>query len=66
MIYDGLKQQAIALYDDFTPEHRDRRRLIADLTRLAGSNDTAPDRHNAEAANLAWKRTIAFYRRTLG
>ena len=37
MIDDGLRQSAIALYDDFTHEHRDRRRFMADLTRLAGS-----------------------------
>ncbi len=43
MTEDGLRQSAIALYDDFTHEHRDRRRFMADLTRLAGS---------AAAANL--------------
>ncbi len=37
MTDDGLQQSAIALYDDFTHEHRDRRRFMADLTRLAGS-----------------------------
>lgn len=36
MTDDGLLQSAIALYDDFTHEHRDRRRFMADLTRLAG------------------------------
>jgi len=32
----SLRQRAIALYDAFTHEHRDRRRFMADLTRLAG------------------------------
>src|SRR5262249_44433621 len=43
MTDQGLRQRAIALYDDFTHDHRDRRRFMADLTRLAGS---------AAAANL--------------
>ncbi len=38
---DDLRRQAIALYDDFTHEHRDRRRFMADLTRLAGSATAA-------------------------
>ncbi|HLZ79410.1 MAG TPA: hypothetical protein VKQ09_08735 [Sphingomonas sp.] len=37
MTDNGLRQSAIALYDDFTHEHRDRRRFMADLTPLAGS-----------------------------
>jgi carboxymethylenebutenolidase len=36
-----LRQRAIALYDDFTHAHRDRRRFMADLTRLAGSLSAA-------------------------
>ena len=34
---DDLRQRAIALYDQFTHEGQDRRRFMADLTRLAGS-----------------------------
>jgi carboxymethylenebutenolidase len=37
----NLRQRAIALYDDFTHEHRDRRRFMADMTRLAGSLSAA-------------------------
>ncbi len=37
MTDDGLRQRAIALYDDFTHEHRDRRRFMTELSRLAGS-----------------------------
>jgi carboxymethylenebutenolidase len=40
---DDLRQRAIALYDHFTHEGRDRRAFMADLTKLAGS---------AAAANL--------------
>ncbi len=43
MTTDDLRQRAIALYDHFTHESRDRRAFMADLTRLAGS---------AAAANL--------------
>ncbi|WP_315759976.1 dienelactone hydrolase family protein [Sphingomonas sp. Y38-1Y] len=32
-----LRRRAIDLYDDFTHEHRDRRRLLAEMTALAGS-----------------------------
>lgn len=34
---DEIRARAIALYDDFTHTHLDRRRFFADLTRLAGS-----------------------------
>jgi carboxymethylenebutenolidase len=37
----NLRQRAIALYDDFTHAHRDRRRFMADMTRLAGSLSAA-------------------------
>lgn len=37
MIDDGLRQSAIALDDDFAHEDRDRRRVMADPTRLADS-----------------------------
>lgn len=37
MDQDGLRARAIALYDDFTHTHLDRRRFFADLTRMAGS-----------------------------
>jgi carboxymethylenebutenolidase len=30
-------------------------------TQHAFHNDTAPTRYNAEAAKLAWERTIAFF-----
>jgi carboxymethylenebutenolidase len=32
----------------------------------AFNNDTAADRYNKEAADLAWKRTLAFFRQYLG
>ena len=31
----------------------------------AFNNDTSPDRYNKEAAELAWKRTIAFFKEKL-
>lgn len=34
---DDLRNRAIALYDDYTHRHLDRRRFFANLTRLAGS-----------------------------
>ena len=34
---DEIRARAIALYDDFTHTHLDRRRFLADLTRLTGS-----------------------------
>jgi carboxymethylenebutenolidase len=36
MDQDDLRARAIALYDDFTHTHLDRRRFFTDLTRLAG------------------------------
>jgi carboxymethylenebutenolidase len=38
---DDLTAKAIALYDEFTHTHLDRRRFFADLTRLAGSATAA-------------------------
>jgi len=35
-------------------------------TNHAFNNDTAADRYNKEAADLAWKRTLAFFHRYLG
>ncbi|HJQ18155.1 MAG TPA: dienelactone hydrolase family protein [Allosphingosinicella sp.] len=32
----------------------------------AFNNDTSPDRYNKAAADLAWRRTIAFFKRELG
>jgi carboxymethylenebutenolidase len=32
----------------------------------AFNNDTNPDRYNKEAAELAWKRTIDFFKEKLG
>ena len=32
----------------------------------AFNNDTSAERYNKEAADLAWKRTIAFFKRWLG
>lgn len=37
----SLRARAIALYDDFTHTHLDRRRFFAELTRLAGSAGAA-------------------------
>ena len=37
MTDDSLRARAIALYDDFTHAHLDRRRFFADMTKLAGS-----------------------------
>lgn len=34
-------------------------------TQHAFNNDTNPDRYNAEAAKLAWERTVAFFREKL-
>ncbi len=31
----------------------------------AFNNDTSPERYNKEAAELAWKRTIAFFKEKL-
>ncbi len=59
MTDDGLRQSAIALYDDFTHEHRDRRRFMADLTRVAGSAAAANILLTGIAANPAAAAIIA-------
>jgi carboxymethylenebutenolidase len=59
VIDDGLRQRAIALYDDFTHEHRDRRRFMSDLTRLAGSAAAANVLLAGIAANPAAAAIVA-------
>lgn len=59
MTDDGLRQSAIALYDDFTHDHRDRRRFMADLTRLAGSVAAANILLSGIAANPAAAAIVA-------
>ena len=59
MTEDRLRQSAIALYDDFTHDHRDRRRFMADLTRLAGSAAAASILLAGIAANPAAAAIVA-------
>ena len=40
--------------------------FLYDGVNHAFNNDTSAERYNKEAANLAWKRTIAFFRKYLG
>lgn len=40
--------------------------FIYDGAQHAFNNDTNPDRYNKEAAELAWKRTVGFFREKLG
>jgi len=54
-----LRARAIALYDDFTHVHLDRRRFFADLTRLAGSAATAQALALSIAADPAAAAIIA-------
>jgi carboxymethylenebutenolidase len=49
MDQDDLRARAIALYDEFTHTHLDRRRFFGDLTRLAGGAAAA----NALALSIA-------------
>jgi carboxymethylenebutenolidase len=60
---DGSAQPWIAA---LKAAHKDFASFVYPNVNHAFHNDTAPDRYNADAANLAWDRTIAFFRRTLG
>jgi len=40
--------------------------FIYDGAQHAFNNDSNPDRYNKEAAELAWKRTIGFFKEKLG
>lgn len=59
MADESLRQQAIALYDHFTHVDPDRRRFMADLTRLAGSAAAASALLAGIAANPAAAAIIA-------
>jgi carboxymethylenebutenolidase len=50
---DDLRQRAIALYDHFTHESRDRRAFLAEMTKLAGSAAAANALLGTIAANPA-------------
>jgi carboxymethylenebutenolidase len=54
-----LRARAIALYDDFTHTHLDRRRFFADLTKLAGSAAAAQALAVSIAADPASAAIIA-------
>lgn len=53
MTQDDLRQRAIALYDRYTHETRDRRAFLAELTKLAGSAAAAAALVDAIAASPA-------------
>ncbi len=59
MIDDDLRRKAIALYDHFTHVDPDRRRFMADLTKLAGSAAAAELLLAGIAANPAAAAIIA-------
>jgi len=72
-----MDPRIIELYDDYTHRPFERRVFIERLAALAGGsaaamallpfhNDTAGARYDKAAAELAWSRTMAFFKRTLG
>jgi carboxymethylenebutenolidase len=40
-------------------------RIMCEGAQHAINNDTNPERYNKEAADLAWKRTIEFFKKKL-
>lgn len=56
---DNLKASAIALYDQFTHVHHDRRTFMRDLTALAGSAVAAEALLTAIAPNAAYAAQVA-------
>ena len=60
-IRDGLKRVSSAL----KKASIDYQIFIYDGAQHAFNNDTNPSRYNKEAAELAWKRTISFFKEKL-
>ena len=54
-----------AFEEELKKQKKDYQIFIYEGTGHAFNNDTNPERHNAEATKLAWRRTISFFKEKL-
>jgi carboxymethylenebutenolidase len=61
----GINAGIAAFEDELKKQNKDYQIFIYPGTAHAFNNDTNPDRYNAEAAKLAWSRTVSFFKEKL-
>ena len=62
----GINAGIAAFEEELRRQKKDYQIFIYPGTGHAFNNDTNPDRYNAEAARLAWGRTVSFFKEKLG
>ena len=62
----GINAGIAAFEEELRKQKKDYQIFIYPGTGHAFNNDTNPDRYNAEAARLAWGRTVSFFKEKLG
>ena len=61
----GINAGIAAFEEELKKQKKDYQIFIYPGTGHAFNNDTNPDRYNADAAKLAWSRTVAFFKEKL-
>ncbi len=61
----GINAGIVAFEDELKKQKKDYQIFIYEGTSHAFNNDTNPERYNAEAAKLAWGRTVSFFKEKL-
>jgi len=61
----GINAGIAAFEEELKRLDKDFQIFIYDGTAHAFNNDTNPDRYNAQAARLAWNRTVEFFKEKL-
>ena len=61
----GINAGIAAFEEELKKQKKDYQIFIYEGTGHAFNNDTSPERYNAEAAKLAWGRTVSFFKEKL-
>ena len=61
----GINAGITAFEEELKKQKKDCQIFIYERTGHAFNNDTNPERYNAEAAKLAWGKTISFFKEKL-